>query len=461
MQNLHEINGNYYDDSGNMINGSVPLTPQQAEQAGREALQYQDAQNLQVYQTTPTTEAQLTAKYTAAKQGMQQLQNGGLSFKPPSAMRQIVDMVGGALITYFMCKSGGMNGNGAGMAAFMAAAANHDNDRKIVDRFNIAKQLYAKGGYTPDALYKFVESGDESALKAETTSIAENERQERTQEFEAMTQGKTQEFQAMQQNDRFSHQTELEKMREDYRSAHPLAGGAMSVVDENGMLTNHGMIASNNLANQIRQTKAPYVRGLQMRMQKLASAQGMIPQIQQAIQRGDWTTAQTLYNSYLSDLAQANKGGNSSISESDKKELNDIGGIINQGVNAVRKGLGYTPNENTMNAMFNNMQAIQANDEQALNNEVAKEVQNIGGGVVHPSVVKYVASILLNQQIGAGENTGSSVQVSNTGNSSTLNIPNSQLSGYVGQSTDKPNGYTVTNGKITLVAENGKWTMQD
>ncbi|MGE5877650.1 hypothetical protein [Klebsiella variicola] len=170
---MYNFNGQLFDENLNPVGGT--LTPGQVQQGSNTVLQLQDMKDMQVYQTTP--EANLDNLYMKAKKDGAKELSGGLDIKPPSALRQMIDMAGGLLIGYFAAKSGGASGTGALLVGLTAAASNHDSDQKLIDRAKIARKMFSEGGYTEDALYNFYRTGDDSGLKAETSSIAADRRQ--------------------------------------------------------------------------------------------------------------------------------------------------------------------------------------------------------------------------------------------------------------------------------------------
>lgn len=205
----YNYNGQLFDSNLNPIGGMA--TPYQAEQASSNVQQFQDVRDMQVYPTT--TEASLQSKYAVAQQDGNKLLNGGLNIKPPSVMRQMIDMVGGALITYFAARTGGVSGSGAALMALTAAAANHDNDQQLVQRGEIAKKLFNQGGYTEDALYQYYHNGDDSGLKAENQSIAADKRAGIQDQAASDRQDKQIGAQQSLENQRESNQQTLQTQR--------------------------------------------------------------------------------------------------------------------------------------------------------------------------------------------------------------------------------------------------------
>lgn len=459
---MYNFNGQLFDSNLNPVGGT--LTPDQVQQGGNTVLQLQDMKDMQVYQTTP--DANLSALYVKAREDGAKELSGGLNIKPPSKMRMCLDMMGGLLIGYFAARTGGASGTGAMLVGLTAAASNRDADQQLIDRAEIARKMFKGGGYTEDALYNYYRTGDDSGLKAETSSIAQDRRQGINVDAANDRQDKQLDQQMKIHNDTMNHQDIWHKDTQNR-----LANGGMgALTDQNGNLTWHGMNAGTALAGKVAQMKAPYIKNLQTRMAKLASAKSMAAAVQADIARGDYTQAQSDYNLFTSDLAQAEKGGNAAITPEEREQVSKLGSLLNQWENKARTMTGFTPNAETMNSVFGTFNNVANNDENAINNEVQKEVANIGGGVIDPAIQKYAASILMNQSINEIQNESNqalsnenvaTTSTSTSGNSSQVQLSNSQLTSHIGEATDHPNGYTVSNGTITLVAENGKWTVKD
>lgn len=393
---MYNVNGQMFDQNLNPVQG---VTPYQAQQGASTVQQYQDVRDMQTYQTTP--EADLNAKYLLAKKdAANQINNGGLGIKPPSALRQCIDMLGGLLIGYFAAKSGGASGTGAMLIGLTAAASNHDSDQKLVQRGKIAKQLYAEGGYSPDALYNFYKTGDDKGLEGERNNAAANDRAQMNIDAQTGRQSAQQAFTSNENDKRYAQQNALEDKREAFHAAHPVGGNSMALVGDDGYLTGRGQIAAQKLADSVRQTKGAYVRQLQTRLAKLASNEGMADKINSELASGDYEKAYSDYQQFKADLAQAAKGGNSSISPQEQAEVDKIGGFFTNMGNSIRKGLGFTPDKDTMNAVMNTFNNITDNDRSALNREVENEVNTVGGGVMNPAVVQGAASIIKQQEIG-------------------------------------------------------------
>ncbi len=244
---MYNFNGKLFDDNLNPVNGT--LTPGQVQQGSNDVMQLQDLSNMQVYQTTP--DANLNNLYVKAREdGAKQL-SGGLDIKPPSVMRQLIDMAGGLLIGYFAARTGGASGTGALLVGLTAAASNHDADQKLMDRAKIARKMYSEGGYTEDALYNFYRTGDDSGLKAETTSIAQDRRQGITNDAaaqrqqtginaQAARQKSQQEFQEQEQNQRLTVQQQI---------ANAKLKATSSEIDPNGKFTITGDYTKDHEAN--------------------------------------------------------------------------------------------------------------------------------------------------------------------------------------------------------------------
>lgn len=398
-----------------------------------------------------------------AKAELEKARNQGVPFTPPSNGRMLMDMLGGMLMGYGLMRMYGADSTEALSIGLTAAGINHDKDKQEIDRYGIIQGAIAKNGdiYSPEILWNFMKTGDGKAMEQVERDYFNSGQTDKRYAHEDAAREDTQTFQAGEQADRLKQQRDIadERLAMERDRLNKGLGGGMALTDENGYLTGHGGTQAYQLANSVYKMKSPYVKGLQTRMQKLASAEGMIPQIQEAISKGDYTTAQQLFNTYQSDLAQANKGGNASISDANREELNKVGSLLNQWENKARSIAGYTPNNESMQALFNSMNAIQSNDRNALNNEVEKEVNALGGGVYNPAVVRGAASILMNQEIGTEPTAATSANV--PAGAKAVQAKNSELIAANGQPSNSPEGSEISNGTITLKVVNGKWEVQD
>lgn len=395
-----------------------------------------------------------------AREEYRRAMNGGVNFEPPDKRQGLMDMLGGALVGYAASRLLGGDSQEALGVGLTAAAINHDKDKAENDRYGIIKDAIAQNGdiYSQEMLWNFMKTGDGKPME-EVEKLRYQTGNALQQQFHG---------DLVKQWD----YNEANKARhEGYQQAKDVANinsskarNGSQLVDEDGHLTFHGGNQATSLANAVRQTKAPYVRNLQTRMAKLASAEGAIEKIQEYIQAGDFQSAQALYKTFLDDLAQANKGGNAAITEADKEGLAKIGGILTQWMNEAKVNAGYMPEVETMNAIFNNMKAIQQNDRNALNNEVFSEVNSLGGSVYNPVVVKGAASILMNQAIGntpasqAATQGAPQAQVNSA--NATMSVTNKELMSHIGEDTTHPEGYVVSNGNVALVSHNGKWEVE-
>lgn len=396
-----------------------------------------------------------------AKAQLEQAKQNGVPFTPPSNGRMLFDMLGSLLVAYGSMKLFGADGNEALGVGLSAAGIAHDKDKQEIDRYGILQGAIAQNGniYSPEMLWQFMKTGDGKAMEeVEREHFNSGETDKRYSQQDAARED-NQLFESQQQDlnraqrDRY-HTDEMNIQQQ--RLNKPFGGSAMALVDDEGYLTGHGSAAAQNLANSVWREKASFIKPLQARMSKLASAEGMAPQIEAAINKGDYKLAQQLFNTYQSDLAQANKGGNASISEADKDELNKIGGLLNQWENKARSIAGYTPNDESMQALFSSMNAVNNNDYNALNREI-RDAAGLNIRHERPEVVEAAADILLKGQVGQPAiEAGTTPAATNA--DSTVNVA---LGGYIGQPTNKSNGYTVSNGKTTLVAQNGKWELQE
>lgn len=411
-----------------------------------------------------------------AKAELEKKANNGINFKPPSQGQMFMDMLGGMLIAYSASRLLGNDGNASLGVGLMAAALNHDKDKNENHRFSIINDSINRNGhiYDPNDLYEFMKTGNGKGMEAaEQRKYKLSDTAAQYEHEDAMQQGRFDNSQNMLeqrfnqqdklQGERFEHQGAMQQERLEHQDNR---SGAGALVDNDGHLTFHGGTQATGLANAVRQTKAPLVRNLQSRMAKLASAEGAIPQIKEAINRGDYKGAQAIYNTFKDDIASANKGGNASISESDRSEMENIGSTLNQWMNKARTSAGYMPNEDTMNAVFNNMKAISQNDRHALNTEVESEVDNLGGGAYNPAVVKGAASILMNQAVGNNEAPSSSEAPVNSAPPSADGVKQvamgtRDLISHDGEASGSPEGAEITNGTVTLKVVNGKWQVQD
>lgn len=434
-----------------------------AAQFNAEQLDYQGVQNFNPNTTSETFYNPQDPETLRKKAQLEQLKQNGVPFTAPSNGRMLFDMLGSMLVSYGYMRLFGAEGNEALGVGLSAAGIAHDKDKQEIDRYGILQGAINKNGdiYSPEILWQFMKSGDGKAMEQVERDHFNSGETDKRFAHEDTSREDTQTFQAGEQADRLAQQKELhgETLAMQQARLDKMGNGrgsAMSLVDDEGYLTGHGSTAAQNLANIVWREKASFIKPLQTRMSKLSSAEGMAPQIEDAIKRGDYKTAQQLFTTYKSDLAQANKGGNASIGEEDKKELDAIGSVLNQWENKARSVAGYLPEEGTMNALFNSMNAVNSNDYNALNREI-RDAAGLNIRHERPEVVEAAADILLKGQVGQNTPVTGGTPI-NTGADFTTTQP---LGSYIGTSTTKPEGYTASNGKTMVISHNGKWELQE
>lgn len=470
QNNLYKsaASGMNLEDSFNASNIADTVIKSQAEQDNFEGLaSYNPNTTSQTYYN-PQDPASIKARREVAM-----AQNNGLSFRPPSNGQMLFDMLGGLLIGYGASRLLGADSNAGLAVGLQAAGINHDKDKEESQRYEVIQNAIARNGmiYDPSELWDFMKTGNgkgmEQAEQRHYNTMSAEERytqQDKNREDTQRFQGEQQDANRAQREAFHSDQMNMQKDRLEH------GGMNGNLVDENGFLTFHGGNQATGLANAVRQSKAPFVRSMQSRNAKLVSAENMKETIKQNIANGDYMTAQTNLQTLKDDLAGANKGGNASIGAEDRKDLDNIGSLLNQMENKARKTAGYTPNEETMNAMFNNLDSITKNDRAGLNQEVQNEVSNLGGGVYNPTVVKGAASIILNQRIGdngvftnpvAPDAQEVNSQAPAADGSKQVQASNRELLQADGQASNSPEGAAISNGRVTLKVVNGKWEVQD
>ncbi|WP_281080292.1 hypothetical protein [Klebsiella quasivariicola] len=420
---------------------------------------YQDAQDMQGLGTSPVVNTGGSVDLLKAKQAASKLQQDPLGLNPPTNKSMFTDMLKSLLIGF--AASALLGGGGkAGLAiGLLAAGGTHDADLAEMQRYKALKEMVAKGeNYSPVAMQEYMKTGNDKALTNEYNQEQMNIRQDAQ-----LTNRDTETEKQIASREKIAGDNLAQRREaEQDRINHPV-GSAMNLVDNDGYLSGHGQTAAKQLAQQIWSEKSSFIKPLQTRMSKLASAEGMKQKVQDDLARGDYTAAQSDYNLFVSDLAQAEKGGNAAISDAERKQVNKIGSILNQIKNGVRDKFGYTPNGETMDSVFNTFQNVTDNDKAAIHREILDAAGLNDMKYVRPEVKDTAADILLKGDIGsapvAAAPAGASVSTGD--NTSAVNVSNSQMVSFVGQSTSKPDGYTVSNGRITLVAKDGKWTMQD
>lgn len=432
---MYNYNGQLFDNNLNPVGG---MSSDQAAQGANDYLQYEDMKNLQVSPTTPTTEADLNAKWRLASQGVKQAANGGLSFKPPSKTRSIIDMVGGALITYFLARSGGLSGGAATMLGFTAAAANHDADAKEMDRFTVAKKLFSEGGYSEDALYTFMKTGDEKALQSETSSKAADRRQDANNEAQAELQGK-----------RLSSQASIEQSREATQKS--IADDRIQAMKENqkGQITQARL---GTIDNQIMDNDKPmrdrYTQqdigwtDAQNQLNIIKDAQKVLNDPNASAQAKQQATyeIQGAIPSLASGVARGESGGNRSLTPAETKAFLPHMGLAADKYNDALNVYNGTLSDAKINAL----QAQIAGNRHSISNSLYQMNQN------EQVAMNKAAN---GDMTGAYSYTGANLPRSTDEQAATPAELN-------GQASSAPEGSTVVYNGTTYKTVNGKWEAQ-
>lgn len=435
---------------------SGQYTPSQVAQA----YQYsQDAQDFQGLATSPVVDTGGAVSLMQAKEAASKLQKDPLGLNPPTKHDLLTDMLKSLLIGFGASLLLGMGGKGAIFVALAAAGGTHDADLAEMQRYDALKDMVAKGeNYSTVAMQEYMKTGNDKALTGEYNQNQMNIRQDAQL---ANRDTITEEQIASREKIAANNLDSRERIAED-RINHPLGSSAMALVDNNGQLTGHGFTAAKGLAQQIWSEKSSFVKPLQTKMSKLASAEGMKQKVQDDLARGDYTAAQSDYNLFTSDLAQAEKGGNAAISPEEREAISKIGSIVNQFANKAKGLAGYTPTQETMNAAFNTFDNVTANDKANIEREVSDATGLSDLQYVPQQVRDTAAGILAKGDVGetpvVAQAVNSAPPASN--GSKVVEAPSSELVKADGQASSSPEGATITNGRVTLKVVNGKWQLQ-
>ncbi|ELP3919289.1 hypothetical protein QUQ16_000189 [Escherichia coli] len=205
-------------DIVNSNTGNYDLTPSQAAQGYQ---YYQDAQNIQGLGMSPvipsTENVSLESQRVKAANAMKQAkESGGLPFSPPSNTTMFMDMLGGLLIGYAAMRLLGGNSKESIAIGLLSAGGNHDADRAEQQRFQVVKDIYSKGGYTEDALYKFMKTGDDKALQSEQKESHEDNLEDKREAQQLKLEGMREAQQSSLESQRENNQYKLEGMRENH-----------------------------------------------------------------------------------------------------------------------------------------------------------------------------------------------------------------------------------------------------
>ncbi|HBT3802604.1 TPA: hypothetical protein MBI04_003556 [Klebsiella pneumoniae] len=441
---MYNFNGQLFDENLNPVGGT--LTPGQVQQGGNTVLQLQDMKDMQVYQTTP--EANLDSLYMKAKPDAAKALSGGLDIKPPSALRQMIDMAGGLLIGYFAARSGGASGTGALLVGLTAAASNHDSDQGLIDRAKIARKMFAQGGYTEDALYNFYRTGDDSGLKAETSSIAQdrrqgiteqgaNERQDKTIDAQQQRQESQQKFQAQEQNQRLDAQKDIAQMRIDAQNS-----------NLRKQLT---QTAAGRVANQIMDNDKPMRDRYSQQYTGWTDAQNQLNIIKSAMQvlndpdasQSEKDRAQAEIQgaipSLASGVARGEAGGNRSLTPQEVKNFLPNLGLSSNLYNAATGKY----NGGMSDAMVG-----------AIQDQIAGNRQSIASSLNQMNTNEKIA---IDKALNGDMTGGFTYTGANLPQSTDEFNPNAD---YSGQASTAPEGATIQIDGVTYKTVNGKWEKQ-
>lgn len=201
-------------------------SPEEAAQIYQLSQKTQDIQGLATKPVVDTT-AGWNGKDTVAAEKLykaqQAFKNGGLGFSPPSTKRMFGDMLGGLLIGYAAALLLGADGKAATAIGLLAAGGNMDADKAEMDRWSVIQSQIAKGGdYDPEALYAYMKTGNDKALrddivesnKRKDALLGEQWKREDAQTAETWKQ----QDQALQNNFELNKENMIQN-REDARTA--------------------------------------------------------------------------------------------------------------------------------------------------------------------------------------------------------------------------------------------------
>lgn len=420
---------------------------------------YQDAQDVRGLEGGATVDTGNDAlwweKQKAKAEGVSK---DPLGLNPPTHKRDWSEMLGSLLIGFAAASLLGASGKAAIFTGLTAALGTHDLNQSEMQRYKVLQEDYANGReYSHEAMYEFMKTGNDKALTNEYNQEQMNIRQDAQ-----LTNRDTETEKQIASREKIAGDNLAQRREaEQDRINHPV-GSAMNLVDNDGYLSGHGQTAAKQLAQQIWSEKSSFIKPLQTRMSKLASAEGMKQKVQDDLARGDYTAAQSDYNLFVSDLAQAEKGGNAAISEAERKQVNKIGSVLNQIKNGVRDKFGYTPNGETMDSVFNTFQNVTDNDKAAIHREILDAAGLNDMKYVRPEVKDTAADILLKGDIGETPVVAQAVNSAppSADGVKTVEVPSSELVAQDGATAKSPEGATITNGRVTLKVVNGKWQLQ-
>lgn len=383
-------------------------------------------------------------------------------FKPPSNGQVLADMLGGLLLGYGAARLLGADGKASLAIGLNASGINHDKDLQEAERYKIIESSIEQNGmiYNPQSLWTFMKTGNGSAMEQEEREYFNAGQSDINRDYQNQRLDKTQSFQHSEQQDRFAQQNAA---REDQQA---FQQGMQNDRFNNQRMLGQGQMTASRLSttdNQIMDNDKPardrYMQqyggwtDAQSQLNIIKNAQSIIndPLSTDAQKKLALSEIQGAIPSLISGVARGEIGGNASLTEGQRK--------------AVLPSLGLPANAyNSATQQYNGT----ISDEQinAIQNQIAGNRNSIAG---------YLNQMSRNEQeamrkaqngdlTGAFSYTGANLpQPVNPVSNSIQNVSysDSELKASAGQpvASDIPEGAEITNGSVTLKAQNGVWVL--
>lgn len=442
--------------------GFDPLTLQPTGDIQQDLAIYQAEQNevSGLAQSNPNTTAQTyySNQNPEVLKAKAEINTPTAGFKPPSNGQMLADMLGGLLLGYGASRLLGADGKASLAIGLNAAGINHDKDLQEAERYKIIESSIEQNGmiYNPQSLYTFMKTGNGSAMEQEEREYFNAGQTSNNQAWQDSRLEKTQNYQTQRQQAQFQQQ---DKNREDNQLFQH--GMQTERLNAKGGLGGYGNGYAENTAPILAQLNpsqramvktalsqaSKSVSGNQQRLAAYLNVQNLMKEYNAT---NDPQRRASIAKEIADDLYRGQHGGNATLpANSEELALPNIGlpGNLEN-----KASLKY--NGNYSNDMA---KAITTEADSSIN-DISAGVEQVKNNLVRQFIAQGIspenAEILAQSVMG-----GAMSPVTASAPDKTLNISDSEMNGYVGQATQQPRGYTVSNGKVTLVSDGSHWQL--
>ena len=379
-------------------------------------------------------------------------------FKPPSNGQMLADMLGGLLIGYGSARLLGGDGKASLAIGLNAAGINHDKDLQEVERYKIIQNSIEQNGmiYNPQSLWSFMKTGNGSAMEQEEREHFNAGQTANNQAWQDQRMNTQQGYQTERQQAQFAQQ---DKNREDQQAFQQ--GMQTERLNAKGGLGGYGNGYADNTApilaqlnpsqrSMVKSALTQASKSVSGNQQRLAAYQNVQHLMDEYNATDDPMRRASIAKEIADDLYRGQHGGNATLpANSEELALPNIG----IGGNLENKAsLKYNGNYS------DDMAKAITQEANSSINDISAGVEQVKNNLVRQFIAQGIspenAEILAQSVMG-----GAMTPISNSTPDKTLNISDSEMNGYIGQATQQPKGYTVSNGKITLISDGSHWQL--